>query len=189
MSSSRSSSNKSNRSTTYDQRTTESINAGIGGDIGDESTVVSGVRGDVNLRTSTTDHGAVDAAEDIANEGIAVASEAVETVGDSQEDALDFGEEALAGVIDFGGDALSTNAELVETVLEANAEQQTEVLDSADKLTELSLTNLAAIKSGETIAKAADRNLLEMKNGLIIVAGITAAAVVGSKFIAVGDRK
>lgn len=200
MSRSKSKSSSSNSSTTYDQRTTESINAGIGGDI-EDSTVVSGVRGNVNLTNTVTDHGAIDAAADIAEgafdfgtDAIEFSEAALDTVADSQERAFEFGESAVSGVIGFGGDAISEaldfgadvlgeNAALVDKVLAANAEQQTEVLDSANRLTELSMANLAAIKSGETIAQAADRNLLEIKDGLLVAAGITAAAVIGAKMI------
>ncbi|WP_406827716.1 hypothetical protein [Microbulbifer sp. ARAS458-1] len=238
MSTSKSRSSSSNSATTYDQRTTESINAGIGGDI-EDANVVSGVRGDVNV--SVTDGGAIEAAAsasraaaeavtdtaknafgfgedalDFASDSMGFAGDAldgaIDAVQESTESAFAFGEnafDAVQGAADsafnaiddaqsnaysFAGDALDANTgilqdamvfggDLLDSVLTYNAEQQSEVLDASTKLTELSMANLAAIKSGETIAKAADRNLLEMKNGLIVVAAITAAAVVGSKFI------
>lgn len=214
MSGSKSKSSSSNSSTTYDQRTTESINAGIGGDI-DDSTVISGIRGNVTM--NVTDGGAIKAATDaskaaastvkdtaksafgfgedaldFASDSLGFAGDAMQSVTDTADRALDFGEEAFDLVQGASDSAIDANTNIVSgaldfgenllgSVLAYNAEQQSEVLDASTKLTELSMANLAAIKSGETIAKAADRNTVELKNAAIVVAGITAAGVVAVK--------
>lgn len=124
-------------SKTTDQRTTNTINAGIGGDI-EDSFVVSGIHsvGDV----TTTDFGAIE------------------------------------GGIKAANSAISGNTELAQTFIEQVGAFAGDITSDYKEIAQQSVSNLANIKSGETTAEPANRNLTELAEKGVWVAGIAAAA-------------
>lgn len=165
MSSSRS--NSSNRTDTFDQRTTNTINAGIGGDI-EDSFVVSGNYGDTGL-TSVVDNSAF---EDHSDNSLDVNLE------DSSDRSVRITDDHSVDnrVITDGG-AFDLVGKLIDTL----GESQKETLNAANNLASRSLDGAMSIKAGQTITEPANQTMRELAKTGTVVAGIGAAAYVATK--------
>lgn len=98
---------KSSSANTQQTTNTQNISNETIGVEGNELAVVAGDSSSVQI--TTTDHGAVDAAADIADSSIGLAGEALQVNADVVESALDFSD-------DFGGRALDTVDNALGTV-------------------------------------------------------------------------
>lgn len=161
MSSSRSSS--SNRTETTDLRTTNTINAGIGGDI-EDSFVVSGNYGNTEL-TSLVDNSTF---EDRSDNSLWV----------NMEDSSDRSHNVDNRVITDGG-----AFDLVGKLIDVLGESQAKTLDSANNLARQSLDGAMSIKAGQTITEPANQTIRELAKSGTVIAGIAAAAFVTYKLV------
>ena len=167
MSTSRSSSQ--NRTETFDQRTTNTINAGIGGDI-EDSFVVSGNYGDTAL-SSVVDNSAYDF-EDNSDNSLDVNLE------DSSDRSVRITDDHSVDnrVITDGG-AFDLVGKLIDTL----GESQAKTLDATNNLAARSLDGAMSIKAGQTITEPANQTMRELaKTGTVIV-GLGAAAYAAAK--------
>lgn len=169
MSTSRSSS--SNLTETTDLRTTNTINAGIGGDI-EDSFVVSGNYGDTAL-TSVVDNSTYDFEDNADNSFYAnLEDNSDRSVVDNTNNSID------NRVITDGG-AFDLVGRLIDTL----GESQSKTLDAANNLAARSLDGAMSIKAGQTITEPANQTMRELAKTGTVIAGIAAVAFVGSKFL------
>ncbi len=170
MSSSKSKSSSTNTTRTVDKRTTDTINAGVGGDI-EDSTVWSGVDGDVNQESlSVTDFSEVDNSVDGSRSSW---DDYDNSIGDNSNVF-----ESITGGVHITDAGAFT---LVENVMSSLIESQEVVLDSANKLASNSVNTLGVVASGDQVkqVQAANKDLITVAK----VAGVAAAGYATVKVV------
>ncbi len=203
MSSSRSKSRSTNTTKTVDQRTTETLNAGVGGDV-EDSVVFSGVDGDVNhlnrvtditdfsdyevdvdesvdfeVDNSVTDFSEVDNSLDASRTSWddydnSVDNSSSSSSWDDYDNSVSDGSTSYRNV--QGGVNITDGGafSLAEKVMTSLVENQSDVFNSANALAGQSMSELSKIKAGETTAKAANKDLRNVAVlGGVAVAGFT----------------
>lgn len=151
MSSSSSSSSKN--STTVDERTTNTLNAGLSGDISD-AFVAAGNYGDTSL------------AMDNSNRSVNMEDNSDRRIDNSVTHNTDGGAFDLVG-------------KLIDTL----GESQKETLGTANNLVGRSLDAAMSIKAGQTITEPANQTMRELAKTGMIIAGIATAGYVASKAV------
>ena len=205
MSTSRSSA--SNQTSTHDQRTTQTINAGIGGDI-EDSTVVSGNYGDTELYSfvdeSTSDYESnysySDDSDNSFNLDLTDSSDNSQNYDyESHYDFNDSSDRSFAvdyedsstvstdnrvdnSVVTDGG-AFKVVEGIGLSLIEKLGESQKETLNAANNLAARSLDGALSIKAGQTITEPANQTVRELAKTGTVIAGVAAVAYVASKFI------
>jgi len=166
MSGSKSNSKQSTSTSTTDQRTTATINAGISGDT-DDSIIMSGIDGDVAYSNEIDNSSYEYDFEDNRSWDF----EDDRSYDDSVEDSIVF-REITGGVTVTDGGAF----DLARDVVNALKESQAEVLDSANKLADMSVSAVANTTLGEkTISDNAKQ--VEFAKMAAIGLGLTAVGV------------
>lgn len=189
-----SSSSSRNRTQTTDQRTTETLNAGIGGDI-DDSYVISGNRGNTSLSTAyveanqnyeysdNSDRSFTDNADNSFNLDYSDTRDQSQTFDyeDSSDNSgqINLAEGAQYTINTTDGGAFA----LLEKIGSNFMESQRETLAAAEDLTRQSINNAFAIKAGEALNQRADSDMNAKLKTAATVTAILGVAYVAGKSI------
>lgn len=187
MSTSRSSSR--NETSTQDQRTTNTINAGIGGDI-DESLVNSGNYGDTSLANyvdestyeSSYDYDTSYSDDSDNSFNLDLVDESDNSVDNSISNVTDGG--AFDLVDNLGYKLIETLGESQRETLGAVNELLGRQMDASTNLARQSLDGAMSIKAGQTITEPANQTTREMVNAGVKIAAVAGAAYAASKVVA-----
>lgn len=164
-----SSSRSDNRTSTQDLRTTNTINAGIGGDI-DGSLVNSGNYGDTSL-SNYVDESESNFTDDSDNSFNL-------DLEDNSDHSID---SSVTNITD--GEAFQLVENFGIKFLDTLGESQSEILNGANDLASRSLDAAFSIKAGQAINEPVSNNLKELTKAGVTVAGVGAAVYLGSKLL------